>query len=203
MKRLLSALVLTACGATSTLPPEGDAGPVALDAGDADSGFASTDAGPRPDAGVTRFDAGWQTQLLARHNEARAAAMPTPVPALPEMAWSTTVATTAQGWADRCKFEHNTGSGYGEDLYASTADTTSADVVDDWTNESANYTYATNTCALSKVCGHYTQVVWRTSTALGCGKATCTTNSPLGNGTWFFWVCDYSPPGNYVGQKPY
>ena len=129
--------------------------------------------------------------------------MPTPVPALPEMAWSTTVATTAQAWADRCKFEHNTGSGYGEDLYASTADTASAEGVDNWTSESANYTYATNTCAPSKVCGHYTQVVWRTSTSLGCGKATCTTNSLFGNGTWFFWVCDYSPPGNYVGQKPY
>lgn len=191
MKRLLSVLVLTACGATSTLPPEGDAGPAAADAGSASA----------PDSGQVSNT--WQTQLLARHNEARAAAMPTPVPALPEMAWSTTVATTAQAWADRCKFEHNTGSGYGEDLYASTADTASAEGVDNWTSESANYTYATNTCAPSKVCGHYTQVVWRTSTSLGCGKATCTTNSPFGNGTWFFWVCDYSPPGNYVGQKPY
>ena len=55
-----------------------------------------------------------------------------------------------------------------------------------------------------KVCGHYTQLVWRNSTLLGCAYARCTSNSPFqGVPTWDFWVCDYSPPGNWVGQRPY
>jgi pathogenesis-related protein 1 len=45
------------------------------------------------------------------------------------------------------------------------------------------------------VCGHYTQIVWRDTTSVGCAAQSC----PQGE----IWVCDYSPPGNYVGQHPY
>lgn len=101
-------------------------------------------------------------------------------------------------------FEHNMNSGYGENLFASTSVSNTAAVITSWADEAANYTHDTNTCATGKVCGHYTQVVWRASKQLGCGKATCVANSPFGGGgTWYFWVCDYAPPGNYLGQKPY
>ena len=191
MKRVRLALLLTmtGCDAGSTA----DASMVAVnDAGSTANG----DAGQ----GATT----WQSLILQKHNEARAAAMPAPAPALPPMTWSDRATGVAQTWADRCKFEHNTGTGYGENLYASTADSNATEPVDTWASEAANYTYATNTCTTSKVCGHYTQVVWRSSIMLGCGKSACTSNSPFGGtGTWFFWVCDYSPPGNFVGQKPY
>jgi hypothetical protein len=64
--------------------------------------------------------------------------------------------------------------------------------------------WATNACAAGEPCGHYTQLVWRGTTRVGCGKATCTVNSPFGAGfpTWEYYVCDYEPPGN-SGARPY
>ncbi|CAN1760555.1 Pathogenesis-related protein 1 [Linum perenne] len=40
-------------------------------------------------------------------------------------------------------------------------------------------------------------VIWRSSSRIGCAKAACSG----GRGT--FVICNYNPPGNYVGQKPY
>lgn len=48
-------------------------------------------------------------------------------------------------------------------------------------------------------CGHYTQVVWRKTSELGCGYATCKRDGFLVE----FWACNYSPPGNVRGQEPY
>ena len=140
--------------------------------------------------------------MTAAHNAARAAVMPEATPPLPRMAWSSTVAASAQAWVDNCKFA-DTGPPYGSNAFAGTGKYTPAQVVAAWVSEDASYDYATNTCAPGAVCGHYTQVVWRDSTELGCGMATCTANNPFGSGPWQLWVCNYNPPGNYVGQKPY
>lgn len=140
------------------------------------------------------------TGITAAHNAARAAVVPAASPPIPPLTWSPTVAATAQAWADNCVFKHSGGK-YGENIYATSGTATGDDVVGSWVSEVADYDYATNSC--KKVCGHYTQVVWRDSKNLGCGATTCTKNSPFGGGAWQFWVCNYDPPGNYNGQKPY
>ena len=73
---------------------------------------------------------------------------------------------------------------------------TPTQVVDNWASEKADYNYASNTCAAGKVCGHYTQVVWRSTVEIGCGRAVCQDNSQV-------WVCNYNPAGNIIGQRPY
>ena len=148
------------------------------------------------------------TEILAAHNEARANARPTPQPALPALTWSTEAAKVAQTYAAECKFDHNKNRGpYGENLAAAAPPgaKTNTQVVRDWVDESADYSYDKNNCASGKVCGHYTQVVWRNTTQVGCATVICTKNSPFGTQfpKWQLWVCNYSPPGNYVGQKPY
>jgi pathogenesis-related protein 1 len=145
--------------------------------------------------------------MLAAHNEARATARPAPKPPLPSLQWSAEAAKVAEAWAARCTFEHNAERGaFGENLAAATPGAwKTADVVKDWAGEAAHYELGRNACARGKVCGHYTQLVWRNTTHVGCAKRTCTKNSPFGKDfpTWDFWVCNYSPPGNVMGQKPY
>jgi hypothetical protein len=47
----------------------------------------------------------------------------------------------------------------------------------------------------SAVIGHYTQMVWRNTQAVGCALVSSDHNDYL--------VCRYSPPGNVTGQKVY
>jgi pathogenesis-related protein 1 len=143
--------------------------------------------------------------MTAAHNAARAAVQPPATPSLPPMAWSSTIAASAQAFTTNCVFADTMGA-YGSNAFAGTGTYTPAEVVASWVGEDANYDYATNTCAAGQMCGHYTQVVWRDSVGLGCGMTNCTVNNPFtahGSGAWQLWVCNYNPAGNYVGEKPY
>lgn len=157
------------------------------------------------DAGTGSGLTPWEDGILAAHNAARAGAVPAPSPALPALTWSGAAAFVAQTWAANCTFAHNAGRGQlGENLYAGTASSPGTAVVAYWASEAADYTLATNTCAAGKQCGHYTQLVWRNTTSVGCAQQQCTANSPFGGSApWFFVVCDYAPPGNVLGEAPY
>jgi pathogenesis-related protein 1 len=187
----LSALAVALLAACSSSPASvGDAG--------RDSGAPNgSDAGCHPDSGDATID-----EWLCAHDAVRASAQPAPVPPLAPLGWDSTVAATASSWAAGCMFSHNTGSGYGENIAASGAALAPTDVVALWGAEAASYDYATNSCSAS-TCGHYTQLVWRSTTSIGCALQQCSTGSPFGGGSWWFAVCDYSPPGNFVGQRPY
>ena len=144
--------------------------------------------------------------MLAAHNAARASVDPPAATPIPPLEWSEELADMATAYAKQCNFEHSDNPDYGENLFASTVSTTPAGVVKPWVDEKADYDYATNTCNADAVCGHYTQVVWADSLRVGCGVAECTENSPFDGAPsprWFHWVCNYDPPGNFVGQKPY
>lgn len=149
----------------------------------------------------------FERDMVAAHNQARANAKPTPKPALPPLTWSAEAARKAASWAKECKFEHNPNRGdFGENLAAATPGAwTTPEVVKSWADEAVDYDFARNTCKKGKMCGHYTQVVWRKTTAVGCATVMCNKNSPFGSQhpTWQNWVCNYAPPGNWVGQKPY
>lgn len=168
---------------------------------------------PRPFAAMALLAAACGPELtpqdqamLDAHNQVRASAQPAPSPALPPLRWSPEVAATAQQWANECTFSHNPRLGdLGENIaaFSPAGAGTPQGVVQGWAAEAQNYDYAGDTC--SSVCGHYTQLVWRATTTVGCAKATCTAASSPFGGTqnWELWVCDYEPAGNFVGEKPY
>jgi uncharacterized protein YkwD len=189
---LFCALWLAGCDWSDE--PGGDTGP---------DGGALPDGGPSDTSGQTPF----AREILSAHNQVRISANnPVPNPPLPALQWSASAATTAQAWADQCDFKHNPNRGnLGENIAAATPNSlTTAGVVQSWASEASFYDYGTNACAPGKVCGHYTQVVWRSTTHLGCATKVCDKNSPFSGFTrWQFWVCNYSPPGNFVGQRPY
>lgn len=131
-------------------------------------------------------------QMLMAHNAVRARA------GVPPLVWSDQLARYAQEWANHLaatnSFVHRPGGRYGENLYAiSGARVTPRDVVGLWASEAASYDIASNTC--SGMCGHYTQLVWRATRRVGCAVA--------GDGYREVWVCNYDPPGNYIGYRPY
>ncbi|KAL6630934.1 hypothetical protein ACP70R_028274 [Stipagrostis hirtigluma subsp. patula] len=131
------------------------------------------------------------------HNAARADVGVGPV------SWDDTVAAYAQNYAGQragdCALKHS-GGRYGENIFVGGAgrDWTAKDALDLWVAEKQYYHHDSNTCSApaGQSCGHYTQVVWRDSTAIGCGRAVCS------NGGVFI-VCSYNPPGNFIGQSPY
>ncbi|TVU28882.1 hypothetical protein EJB05_20418, partial [Eragrostis curvula] len=135
--------------------------------------------------------------FLAAHNAARQAV------GLRPLAWDERLAAYARRYAAArsrdCALVHSHGP-YGENLFRGSggAGWRPADVVGAWVRERAMYDARSNTCRGGHgACGHYTQVVWRSTTAVGC------TLVPCGGGRSTFGVCSYNPPGNYVGVRPY
>ena len=189
-RALVAALAALACGGTSGAPPGG----------------GGADAGANPDGGTACTVGSEPCAFLAAHDAARAAAQPAPVPPLDPLTWSTYAAQAAEAWARQCNWSHDPqlgALGLGQNLYASTFAPTAEAVVASWVSEAADYDRAANTCASGKVCGHYTQVVWRSTRSVGCAIVSCSTGSPFGQGSWWYAACDYAPPGNFVGQRPY
>ncbi len=108
------------------------------------------------------------------------------------LTWSTTVATSAQAYADTCPADHS-GSQYGENMAMATYDQGQTGTVDAWYNEEPYYDY--DNPGFSGETGHFTQVVWKGTREVGCGyKSGCPSGWPN------VWVCQYDPPGNYNGQ---
>lgn len=130
--------------------------------------------------------------IVAAHNAVRAKVGVGP------LAWSDDLAKIAQDWVDKLiangHFEHSRNPKTGENLYEMTGASASPEiVVNAWASEARDYNYTANTCR--GVCGHYTQIVWADTKEVGCAVAK--------KGSREVWVCEYGPPGNYVGRKPY
>ncbi len=131
-------------------------------------------------------------ELLDAHNVYRAKL------GVPPLIWSSRLAKRSEEWALLLLREERFGPRrdglFGENLFESSGGSSSPNqVVAGWMSEQRNYNESNNSC--SARCGHFTQVVWRDTKAVGCGVAH--------NRTTEIWVCNYDPPGNMRGERPY
>ncbi|GIZ48197.1 hypothetical protein CKM354_001126700 [Cercospora kikuchii] len=109
------------------------------------------------------------------------------------VAWNSTLAHFAQGWAAGCIWGHS-GGPYGENIAAGFVNATLA--VDAWAGEEVEYDYEKEGFSLAT--GHFTQLVWRDTTEVGCAIAQC--QSLVGTKVHgAYLVCEYNPAGN-VGR---
>lgn len=147
---------------------------------------------PRPaDRAPPPFDG-----IVAAHNALRSEL------GLPPLRWSGTAAAAAGDWAAElrdagCELRHPRDGRYGQNLaWFKGYDPSPGEVAGHWAEERADYDYETDSCRPGRQCGHYTQMVWRDTEAVGCATARC-------GGDEVVWVCNYTPPGNIVGERPY
>jgi hypothetical protein len=129
---------------------------------------------------------------LDRHNEFRAKHQ------VPDLEWDVNLQKDAQAVADTCKFEHSRGIAgiQGENLWIGQY-ANAAQAVTDWYNELTNPGYDFNDPGFSSGTGHFTQIVWKSTTKVACAVKSCThiTGYATMNNAKLF-VCRYSPPGN-------
>jgi len=88
-------------------------------------------------------------------------------------------------------FKHS-GGPYGENLAAGYPSPAAA--IQAWYDENTQYDYAAG--QFSSATGHFTQMVWKAATKVGCAVQTCNG----ANGTpGVFLTCEYDT-GNVIGQ---
>lgn len=131
----------------------------------------------------------------------------------PAMTQDPALVTSAQAWSSQMassgNFAHSSSSarnGAGENLYVfyttgnAPGDAVASKAVQAWYDEIKDYNFSQP--GFSAATGHFTQVVWKSSTRLGCGMAQGT--KVLGGNTYkaYYVTCHYGPAGNMQGQFP-
>ncbi|XP_058761970.1 pathogenesis-related protein PRB1-3-like [Vicia villosa] len=121
---------------------------------------------------------------------------------LPPLAWSENLASFARKYLmeryDDCKLVHSTAN-YGENMFwGKKLHWTPSDAVYYWYKEKDSFDFNTLKCAPPpKLCEHFTQIVWRDSSHVGCALQHC-----KNVGTGMLIACEYDPPGNFVNENP-
>ena len=144
-------------------------------------------------------DPSFLTPILRQHNSCRSTLQLSP------MTWSDALAKDALVWArhlaaiDKGQHDASIRGKEGENIFWGTSGAfTYEQMVDFWVSEKKSFKYGVFPDCRTEpgaVVGHYTQIVWKNTTAVGCALAS--------NGKTDYLVCRYSPPGNVEGEKPY
>ena len=132
---------------------------------------------------------GFEADILNAHNEKRA------LHGIQSLAWNDTLAKYAADYAsstfscNNVKLVHSNGP-YGENLAAGYSG--GYKPVDAWYDEIKQYDFSNP--GFNEATGHFTQLVWKSTSQVGCAKVTC-------DNSWSqYTICEYSNiRGNVVG----
>lgn len=131
--------------------------------------------------------------LLQRHNHYRCLQW------APPMTWDHSLAQRAQQWADKKEWRHSDyhwRSGAGENLAWGGPSQCVWTAMHHWWHEKDGLPDGGRTGHFTAGTGHYTQMAWRSSTRLGCGRSWMWMHGMWGQLT----VCHYSAHGNVQGR---
>ncbi|ERE78281.1 C-type lectin domain family 18 member A-like protein [Cricetulus griseus] len=139
--------------------------------------------------------------ILSLHNRLRSQVQP-PAANMQRMDWSESLAQIAQARAALCNTSvtpnlasaprHTPQVGWNVQLLPK-GSASFVEVVNLWFAEGLQYRHGDAECAPNATCTHYTQLVWATSSQLGCGKHLCSVDQAAMEA----FVCAYSPGGNW------
>jgi len=120
--------------------------------------------------------------ILAGHNKQRQKYH------TPPLVWNCSLGAQAAAWAKKGTPGHS-GTDLGENIFVSSASGEKVDkAVDRWEDEEHNWNNKKAECDAGKVCTHFTQMVWRGTTKIGCAI-----NRNV-SGQWkVLLVCNYDP----------
>lgn len=139
---------------------------------------------------------------LSEHNTKRALHLGTP-----DMVYDLQIERSAQLWADHLaviqEMKHEDPTQYGENIYRGYTRATSPisgenaikGAIAEWYSEISDYDYKNP--GYSSETGHFTQVIWKASTKLGCAISRYEKDDGK---KFVIVVARYSSPGNYPGQ---
>ncbi|XP_055001903.1 cysteine-rich secretory protein LCCL domain-containing 2 [Sorex araneus] len=173
--------------------------------------------GPEPHARARRaIPHADREEILLLHNKLRGQVYP-PASNMEYMTWDEELERSAAAWASECLWEHGPTHllvSIGQNLAVHWGRYRSPGFhVQSWYDEVKDYTYpAPHECnpwcperCSGAMCTHYTQIVWATTTKIGCAVHTCPRMDVWGD-VWenaVYLVCNYSPKGNWIGEAPY
>ncbi|MEO6232464.1 MAG: CAP domain-containing protein [Ferruginibacter sp.] len=131
---------------------------------------------------------------------------------IPPLTWSADLANYAQQWVNEivsnrdCQVQHRPQvendpweQKFGENIYAGGGTNwipTVLDAVASWGEEKAGFNIDTKACKDGESCGHFTQLIWRSTKQVGCAVGQCTDGNVI-------IVCNYDPGGNMLGENPF
>ncbi|XP_008403563.1 cysteine-rich secretory protein LCCL domain-containing 2 [Poecilia reticulata] len=180
---------------------------------EADHSGVSSTAGNRTRRAILWSD---REEILQLHNKLRGSVYPT-ASNMEHMVWDDELERSATHWAEECQWDHGP-----QDLLMSIGQNLAvhwgryrspAFHVQAWYDEVKDYTYpypqecnpwCPDRCS-GPMCTHYTQLVWATTSRVGCAVHVCPRMNVWGE-IWenaVYLVCNYSPKGNWIGEAPY
>ncbi|ODV77487.1 the plant PR-1 class of pathogen related protein-like protein, partial [Suhomyces tanzawaensis NRRL Y-17324] len=132
------------------------------------------------------LDQDFAKSILDAHNKVRAQH------SAPDLSWDQEVYKYAQAYADKYDCSGgltHSGGKFGENLAVGYL--TGESALEAWYDEGKSYDYSA-----ASTYDHFTQVVWKSTTKLGCAYKDCSAQN------WGKYViCSYDPAGNFVGQS--
>jgi len=128
--------------------------------------------------------------MLSQHNAKRALHKDTD-----SLSWSSNLENIAQAYADSYDCSGtltHSGKPYGENLALGYPLYDGETGIAAWYDEIKNYDFSDP--GFSDDTGHFTQVVWKDTTQVGCGYKQCS------NEWGIYLVCNYLAQGNIIGE---